>query len=190
MLLDSGRDCPCCEERQASSRAQRHAVAAAVDTAMQYASETERHTATERQLHETVTARAWAREHEWEQAAHGITSSLQKSRTLLIWQRYKPLTPAEVLTVIPQYHPLWADVPTDELLWIDDVACHGNFRQWAKITYLLQEEHGGPDMKGPDTADPPHQPTPHSAAAPLPAYSRDLVRAVLSRLDPTQRHTD
>jgi len=32
--------------------------------------------------------------------------------------------------------------------------------------------------------------TPHSAAAPLPAYSRDLVRAVLSRLDPTQRHTD
>lgn len=108
---------------------------------------------------------------------------------ILIWQRYKPLTPAEVLTVIPQYHPLWADVPTDELLWIDDVACHGNFRQWAKITYLLQEEHGGPDTKG-HTADPPHQPTPHSAAAPCPAYSRDLVRAVLSRLDPTQRHID
>jgi hypothetical protein len=109
---------------------------------------------------------------------------------ILIWQRYKPLTPTEVLTVIPQYHPLWADVPTDELLWIDDAACHGNFRQWAKITYLLREEHGGPDTKGPDTAGPPHQPTPHDAAAPLPAYSRDLVRAVLSRLDPTQRHTD
>ncbi|WP_369192410.1 AAA family ATPase [Streptomyces sp. R08] len=109
---------------------------------------------------------------------------------ILIWQRYKPLTPAEVLTVIPQYHPLWADVPADELLWIDDVACHGNFRQWAKITYLLREEHGGPDMTEPGTAGPPHQPTPHSAAASLPAYSRDLVRAVLSRLDPTQRHTD
>ncbi|MFD4612727.1 AAA family ATPase [Streptomyces sp. NPDC058440] len=109
---------------------------------------------------------------------------------ILIWQRYKPLTPAEVLTVIPQYHPLWADVPTDELLWIDDVACHGNFRQWAKITYLLREERGGPGMKGPNTAGPPHQPTPYDAAAPLPAYSRDLVRAVLSRLDPTQRHTD
>ena len=67
MLLDSGRDCPRCEDRQASTRAQRHAVAAAVDTAMPYASEAERRTATERQLHETVTARAWAREHEWEQ---------------------------------------------------------------------------------------------------------------------------
>ena len=67
MLLDSGRDCPRCEDRQASSRARRLAVAAAVDTAMPYASETERRTATERQLHETVTARAWAREHEWEQ---------------------------------------------------------------------------------------------------------------------------
>ena len=67
MLLDSGRDCPRCEDRQAGSRAQRRAVAATVDTAMPYASETERRTATERQLHETVTARAWAREHEWEQ---------------------------------------------------------------------------------------------------------------------------
>lgn len=67
MLLDSGRDCPRCEDRQASSRARRHAVAAAVDDAMPYASEAERRTAIDRQLHETVTARAWAREHEWEQ---------------------------------------------------------------------------------------------------------------------------
>ncbi|WP_246460626.1 ATP-binding protein [Streptomyces himalayensis] len=48
---------------------------------------------------------------------------------ILVWQRYKPLTPAEVLTTIPQYHPLWADVPADDVLWIDDLACHGNFRQ-------------------------------------------------------------
>ncbi|MDX2521601.1 hypothetical protein PV355_41845 [Streptomyces stelliscabiei] len=67
MLLDSGRDCPRCEDRQASSRAQRQAVAAAVDTAMPYASEAERRTAIDRQLHETVTAQAWAREHRWEQ---------------------------------------------------------------------------------------------------------------------------
>ncbi|MGW2050770.1 hypothetical protein ACWCPF_37200 [Streptomyces sp. NPDC001858] len=67
MLLDSGRDCPRCEDRRAASRALRHAVAAAVDDAMPYASETERRTAVDRQLHETVTARAWAREHEWEQ---------------------------------------------------------------------------------------------------------------------------
>ncbi|WP_236579627.1 ATP-binding protein [Streptomyces sp. HM190] len=109
---------------------------------------------------------------------------------ILVWQRYKPLTPAEVLTVIPEYHPLWADAPTDELLWIDDVACHGNFRQWAKITYLLREQHGGPGSKGAGSTGPTNPPTPHGAAAPLPPYSRDLVRAVLSRLDPTQRHTD
>jgi hypothetical protein len=109
---------------------------------------------------------------------------------ILVWQRYKPLTPAEVLTVIPEYHLLWADVPADELLWIDDVACHGNFRQWAKITYLLWEQHGGPGSKGTGSTGPTNPPTPHGAAAPFPPYSRDLVRAVLSRIDPTQRHTD
>ncbi|MFF7975899.1 AAA family ATPase [Streptomyces sp. NPDC007905] len=109
---------------------------------------------------------------------------------ILVWQRYKPLTPAEVLTVIPEYHPLWADVPADELLWIDDVACHGNFRQWAKITYLLREQHGGPGSQRAGSTSPTTPPTPHGAATPLPPYSRDLVRAVLSRIDPTQRHTD
>ncbi|MEV7253292.1 hypothetical protein [Streptomyces cyaneofuscatus] len=66
-LLDSGRDCPRCEDRQADSRATRHAVAAAVDAATPGASETERRAATDRQLHETVTARAWAKAAEWEQ---------------------------------------------------------------------------------------------------------------------------
>lgn len=66
-LLDSGRDCPRCEDRQVDSRATRHAVAAAVDAAMPGASEAERRAATERQLHETVTARAWAKAFEWEQ---------------------------------------------------------------------------------------------------------------------------
>ncbi|MDX3637041.1 hypothetical protein PV728_44015 [Streptomyces europaeiscabiei] len=80
MLLDSGRDCPRCEDRQASSRAQRHAVAVAVDTAMPYASETERRTAIDRQLHETVTARAWAREHEWEQVRARQAAAAAKAR--------------------------------------------------------------------------------------------------------------
>ncbi|MFI1035234.1 AAA family ATPase [Streptomyces sp. NPDC020951] len=112
---------------------------------------------------------------------------------ILVWQRYKPLTPSEVLTVIPQYHPLWASVPTDDLLWIDDLACHGNFRQWAKITYLIQEEQGGPTPHHLGTASTPGDPPSSHALPPTPespAYSRDLVRAVLSRLDPTQRHTD
>lgn len=66
MLLDSGRDCPRCEDRQANSRAQRHAVAAAVDVTTPYASEAERRMAIDQQLHESVTVRAWARKHEWE----------------------------------------------------------------------------------------------------------------------------
>ncbi|MFB8123305.1 hypothetical protein ACFVG1_23800 [Streptomyces bacillaris] len=67
MLVDSGWDCPRCEDRQADRRAQRHAVAAAVDAAMPGASEDERRAAADRQLHERVTAQGWAREHEWEQ---------------------------------------------------------------------------------------------------------------------------
>ncbi|MEW5539294.1 hypothetical protein AB1339_16760 [Streptomyces cyaneofuscatus] len=66
-LLDSGRDCPRCEDRQVDSRATRHAVAAAVDAAMPGASEIERRSATDRQLHETVTARAWSKASEREQ---------------------------------------------------------------------------------------------------------------------------
>ncbi|MFD8732006.1 hypothetical protein [Streptomyces sp. NPDC059611] len=66
-MLDSGRDCPRCEDRQADSRATRHAVGAAVDASMPGASEAERRVATDRQLHETVTARAWAQASEWEQ---------------------------------------------------------------------------------------------------------------------------
>ncbi|MET7981713.1 MULTISPECIES: hypothetical protein [unclassified Streptomyces] len=67
VLLDSSQDCPRCQDRQAGRRAQRHAVAAAVEDVMPYASEARRGAATERQLHETVTAQAWAREHRWEQ---------------------------------------------------------------------------------------------------------------------------
>ncbi|MFI6340509.1 AAA family ATPase [Streptomyces sp. NPDC050535] len=111
---------------------------------------------------------------------------------ILVWQRYKPLTPAEVLTVIPQYHPRWSGVPADDLLWIDDLACHGNFRQWAKITYLLNEADGNQPPAGRGAPTPPEEPGTSPALPPpaAPAFSRDLVRAVLSRIDPTQRHTD
>ncbi|MCY0955045.1 hypothetical protein [Streptomyces sp. H27-S2] len=67
VLLDSGQDCPRCEEKQADRRDQRRAVAAAVDAAMPRASETERRTAAEQQLHQDVTAQAWIREHRWAQ---------------------------------------------------------------------------------------------------------------------------
>ncbi|MFE5200973.1 hypothetical protein ACFQ93_46125 [Streptomyces sp. NPDC056601] len=66
-LLDSGQDCPRCKDRQSDARTQRRTIAAAVDAAMPGASEAERHTATEQQLHQDVTARAWAKAYEWEQ---------------------------------------------------------------------------------------------------------------------------
>lgn len=66
VLLDSGQYCPRCEEKQADRRYQRRAVAAAVDAAMPHASEAERRAATEQQLHQDVTARAWAKAQEWD----------------------------------------------------------------------------------------------------------------------------
>jgi hypothetical protein len=66
VLLDSGQDCPRCEEKQADRRDQRRAVAAAVEAAMPHASEAERRAATEQQLQQDVTARAWAKVHEWD----------------------------------------------------------------------------------------------------------------------------
>ncbi|MFD5814762.1 hypothetical protein [Streptomyces sp. NPDC127038] len=67
VLLDSGQECPRCSERQEDRREQRHAVAAAVDAAMPGASQAERRAATATQLHQDVTARAWAQVYKWDQ---------------------------------------------------------------------------------------------------------------------------
>ncbi|MFJ3883035.1 hypothetical protein ACIPW5_37010 [Streptomyces sp. NPDC090077] len=67
VLLDSGRDCPHCAEKQDDRRDQRRTVATAVDAAMPGASEAERRAVTEQQLHQDVTEQAWIREHRWAQ---------------------------------------------------------------------------------------------------------------------------
>ncbi|WP_202456520.1 MULTISPECIES: hypothetical protein [unclassified Streptomyces] len=67
VLLDSGRDCPRCEDRQIDRRVQRRAVAAAIDAAMPDASESERRAAVDQRLHQDVTAEAWAKARRWEQ---------------------------------------------------------------------------------------------------------------------------
>ncbi|GGV53550.1 hypothetical protein GCM10010245_84600 [Streptomyces spectabilis] len=77
ILLDTGQDCPRCEDRQAHRRAQRHAVAAAVDAAMPGASEAERRAAADRQLHQNVTAQAWIREHRWAQVREQQAAAAQ-----------------------------------------------------------------------------------------------------------------
>ncbi|MGP3946528.1 AAA family ATPase [Streptomyces sp. 6N106] len=82
------------------------------------------------------------------------------------WQQFSPLTPAEILTVIPHYHQLWKDADEDLLLWIDDCAGHGCFRSWANLTVIIQDA----------LDDDPNL-----------TLSKDLVRWAFSQIDPTTR---
>ncbi|MFE9941560.1 AAA family ATPase [Streptomyces hirsutus] len=43
----------------------------------------------------------------------------------------------EVLTVIPAFPPVWAEVDPDLIAVCDQEVAHGNFRAWAKITHHL-----------------------------------------------------
>jgi type II secretory pathway predicted ATPase ExeA len=47
---------------------------------------------------------------------------------------FQPLTTNQVLTLIPLYHSLYADLDRELLLLIDDCFAHGNFRNWASFT--------------------------------------------------------
>lgn len=99
-----------------------------------------------------------------------VRSRAALASRIAIWQQYKPLKPAEILQTMPQYHAIWTDLPADDLLWVDTLICHGNFRNWAKSTYHLQEamkEEGAPDH-----------------------FTRDLMRSVLESLDSTVRTSD
>ncbi|MDP9954234.1 MULTISPECIES: hypothetical protein [Streptomyces] len=130
-LLDSGRDCPRCEDRQADSRATRHAVAAAVDAAMPGASETERRAVTDRQLHETVTARAWAQAAEWEQyraqkaeakAARAEAAAEQPAGEVPAAPAAPVMLPApRAAAVVPALCPETADVDDDQELVLEDL---------------------------------------------------------------------
>ncbi|MFJ3594632.1 hypothetical protein ACIPQJ_35445 [Streptomyces sp. NPDC090082] len=132
VLLDSGRDCPRCEDRQADRRAQRHAVAAAVDAAMSGASEDERRAAVDRQLHERVTAQGWAREHEWEQVrarqaaaeAHRAEAAAAQPADDVPAAPVAPVAmpaPRPVLAVVPAAEPEFADVDDDQELVLEEL---------------------------------------------------------------------
>jgi AAA domain len=83
------------------------------------------------------------------------------------WQQFSPLTPEEVLTTIPAYHPLWTSAEPDLLMFADDNAGHGSFRNWAKLTFHIQDA----------IEDNPHL-----------NLSKDLIRWAFSHLDPTTRY--
>ncbi|MFC6987135.1 hypothetical protein [Streptomyces cirratus] len=130
ILLDSSQDCPRCEDRQADRRAQRHAVAAAVDTAMPGASEAERRAAADRQLHQDVTAQAWIREHRWAQireqqaaakAHRAEAAAAQQAFEILAAPMAPAVLPAPRPAVVPAPGPEPAAVNDDQQLVLEDL---------------------------------------------------------------------
>ncbi|MFJ3728551.1 hypothetical protein ACIPYQ_39115 [Streptomyces sp. NPDC090045] len=133
VLLDSGQDCPRCEDRQADRRATRHAVAAAVDASMPGASEAERRAATDRQLHETVTAEAWMREHRWAQVREQQAAAAQARVEAAAAQPDFDVPAAPLAPVVvpaprpaadipaPASAPVRADVDEDQELVLEDL---------------------------------------------------------------------
>lgn len=138
LLLDSGRDCPRCEDRQATRRAQRSAVAAEVDAAMPAATEAERRTATTQRLHQEVTAEAWERTHSWGQhpawpaagAAHARTEPAAAEPA-----GGMPVATTEPVTLpVPRSpglapEPEYADVDEDQELVLEDLT-REQVRDW------------------------------------------------------------
>ncbi|MEU5431576.1 hypothetical protein AB0H73_39075 [Streptomyces olivoreticuli] len=118
VLLDSGRGCPRCEDRRVDRRAQRCAVAAAVDAAMPHVSEAERRAATDRELHETVTAQAWAKAREWDQVRERQAAATQAA----VAEPAVLVVPIVVLpaprpaVVAPEPEPMGEDVDQEMVL--------------------------------------------------------------------------
>ncbi|MFC9472442.1 AAA family ATPase [Nocardia sp. NPDC056952] len=56
------------------------------------------------------------------------------SSRVYVWQEFRRMTAEQVLTVIPAYHPIWAQADPEIIAYADTHAGHGNFRSWAKIT--------------------------------------------------------
>ncbi|QWQ45377.1 ATP-binding protein [Streptomyces sp. YPW6] len=86
---------------------------------------------------------------------------------ILDWYQFSPLTPTEVQATIPAYQKIWATAPPELILYADDMVGHGSFRNWARITLLHDALEDNPKL----------------------TLDKDLVRWVLSRIDPTTRHT-
>ncbi|MDX5566612.1 hypothetical protein PYK79_29610 [Streptomyces sp. ID05-04B] len=138
VLLDSGQDCPRCSERQEDRRDQRRAVAAAVDAAMPGASEAERRAATATQLHQDVTARAWAKVHEWDLYRQQQAAAAQARAEAAAAQPEDDVPAAPVAPVVPSAprpaavlapFPEAADVDDDQELVLEDLT-REKVREW------------------------------------------------------------
>jgi hypothetical protein len=52
---------------------------------------------------------------------------------------FQPLSPQQVLEVLPGYHPLYAQTDPDLLSLVDESYAHGNWRAWASFTRTALE---------------------------------------------------
>jgi type II secretory pathway predicted ATPase ExeA len=52
---------------------------------------------------------------------------------------FQPLSPQQVLQVLPGYHPLYAQTDPDLLSLVDESYAHGNRRAWASFTHTALE---------------------------------------------------
>ncbi|WP_432246681.1 hypothetical protein ACRAR1_29495 [Streptomyces sanyensis] len=115
-LLDSGRECPRCEDRQIDRRVQRRAVAAAVDAAMPGACENERRAAVAQQLHQDVTAEAWAKARAEATAAQPADVVADEPVAPVVLPAPRP---AAAIAPAPQPEP--ADVDDDQELVLEEL---------------------------------------------------------------------
>ncbi|MFH8804888.1 AAA family ATPase [Streptomyces sp. NPDC017936] len=68
------------------------------------------------------------------------------------WHHMEPLAADEVLTALPDFHPLWHSTPSHTLACLDDMWAHGNMRRWAALTHQLQAHHRRHPDHPPDPA--------------------------------------
>ncbi|MER5556836.1 hypothetical protein ABT001_35200 [Streptomyces sp. NPDC002793] len=124
-LLDSGRDCPRCEDRQIDRRAQRRAVTAAVDASMPHASESERRTAVEQQLHQDVMAEARAKARRWEQIREQRAVAAEARAKARAEAAAAPVAPAAMPAprpvVVPAVKPEFANADDDQELVLEEL---------------------------------------------------------------------
>ncbi|MCM2394402.1 hypothetical protein [Streptomyces albipurpureus] len=143
VLLDSGQDCPRCEDRQADRRAQRRAVAAAVDASMPNASEAVRRAATARRLHQDVTAQAWIREAEWEQVRARQAAAAQARAEAAAARPAADVPAAPVPAPRPVVAPGLVDVDQEQELVLEDLTREQvlDWRNRAAADHQLVHDH-------------------------------------------------
>ena len=83
---------------------------------------------------------------------------------------FRSLSDADVLTLIPGYHPIYTDADPELLLLIDDKAANGRLRSWAAFTHTAAAS-ATPSAQRASTRRSPRTRSPSSAASGEPRRS-------------------